>query len=109
MRHESLLLMRGLRSVMLLLLLAMTACTSLPPTSSVEPDGWQRSLEQRGQLTRWTLKGRLGVQTESDGGSLDLFWRQHGAAYTIRLIAPLGQGTLLIKGDGRAVMFQPHR
>jgi outer membrane lipoprotein LolB len=46
------------------------------------------------------------VQTEYEGGSFDLFWQQHGAVYTVRLIAPLGQGTVLIHGDDDGVSIR---
>jgi outer membrane lipoprotein LolB len=39
------------------------------------------------------------VQTEKNGGSLDIIWKQLEQEYSIRLIAPLGAGNYLIQGN----------
>lgn len=98
--------LKASRAVTALLLVTLASCTYLPETSSTMPAGWQDTVHQRNQITSWKVRGRLGVQTETDGGSLDLYWKQDGEAYTIRLIAPLGQGTVLIKGDASGVSIR---
>lgn len=63
------------------------------------PAGWQQSLQEKNQIISWRIQGKLGIQTEKDGGSLDVFWSQQGDAYQIRMIAPMGQGAVLIRGN----------
>lgn len=65
------------------------------------PVGWNQEQNNRKAITRWELRGRLGVQTASNGGMMDMTWRQAGDEFSIRLIAPLGSGTTLIQGDGQ--------
>jgi outer membrane lipoprotein LolB len=67
------------------------------------PQDWEARLQQHQQIEDWTIRARLGVQSETDGGSFDVFWQQVADAYEIRLIAPMGQGAVLINGDSNGV------
>jgi len=74
--------------------------TTEPPVDpTAEPSTWAAEQQQRLQIKNWEIRGRLGVQTETSGGSLDLIWKQAEEEYSIRLIAPLGAGNYLIQGD----------
>lgn len=96
-----------LRGVVVVVLLAVQfSCSLLPKATSQSPDNWLQTVAQRQQLSSWKLTGRLGMQTETNGGSLDLFWKQKNDAYKIRLIAAMGQGTILIQGDAHGVMLR---
>ena len=64
-----------------------------------EPAGWIAEQHKRQQIKIWEIRGRLGVQTETNGGSLDIIWKQSDEDFSIRLIAPLGAGNYLIQGD----------
>ena len=64
-----------------------------------EPAGWAAEKQARQQIENWEIRGRLGVQTESTGGTMDIIWKQSGDDFTIRLIAPLGAGSYLIRGE----------
>lgn len=87
-------------------LLVQFSCSYLPTTTSQVPENWPQTVAQRQQLAAWKLTGRLGIQTENNGGSLDLFWSQQHDSYKIRLIAALGQGTILIQGDASGVTLR---
>ena len=96
-----------LRSVILMVFLATQfSCSYLSKATSQSPDNWLQTVAQRQQLSSWKLTGRLGMQTENNGGSLDLFWNQQNDVYKIRLIAAMGQGTILIQGDALGVMLR---
>lgn len=82
-----------------ILISILAACASISEQVSERPEDWDARLQQHQQLNDWTIKARLGVQTETEGGSFDLFWQQIADAYDIRLIAPMGQGAVLINGD----------
>lgn len=98
-------MLRRLLGVSLLLL--ASACTQLEVKQEapaavakpVQPAGWQAAKKQRMAIRSWELRGRLGVQTENNSGTLDLTWQQDGDEYVIRLLAPMGQGTYLITGN----------
>ncbi|MBE9567546.1 MAG: outer membrane lipoprotein LolB [Proteobacteria bacterium] len=63
------------------------------------PAGWTVQKEKRQQIKNWEVRGRLGVQTETEGATMDIIWKQAEDEYSIRLIAPLGAGSYLILGD----------
>ncbi len=69
------------------------------PPEPVQPADWPVSRQQRQAIHSWELRGRLGIQTEHNGGSLDINWKQDNNDYVIRMIAPMGQGMYLISGD----------
>jgi outer membrane lipoprotein LolB len=64
-----------------------------------EPAGWPEEQRKRQQISIWEIRGRLGVQTATNGGSLDIIWKQSGEEFSIRLIAPMGAGSHLIQGN----------
>jgi len=81
----------------------LAACASITEQVLDRPEDWEARLQQHQQIEDWTIKARLGVQSETDGGSFDVFWQQVADAYEIRLIAPMGQGAVLINGDSNGV------
>ena len=87
------------RLTFVLICLTLASCTMVKEKSSLQPVGWQGQLEQRQQIKVWEVRGRLGVQTQTTGGSMDLIWKQSGEDYKIRLILPLGSGSYLIQGN----------
>lgn len=64
-----------------------------------EPVGWSVEQQKRQQIKSWEIRGRLGLQTEDNGGTMDLIWKQSVDEFSIRLMAPLGSGNYLIQGD----------
>jgi outer membrane lipoprotein LolB len=92
-RHFSFRLAIGLGCLML------ASCAAIKERTIKEPEGWVAEQQQRQQIQIWELRGRLGVQTETTGGGLDIIWKQSEQEYSIRLIAPLASGNYLIQGD----------
>ena len=89
-----------------ILLLMLVSCATVKEQKTKEtgpitrePAGWSDEKQKRQQITNWEIRGRLGVQTESNGGSLDIIWKQSGDDFTIHLIAPLGGGSHHIQGE----------
>ncbi|MCG6936648.1 MAG: lipoprotein insertase outer membrane protein LolB [Gammaproteobacteria bacterium] len=64
-----------------------------------EPAGWAAEQHKRQQISIWEIRGRLGVQTASNGGSMDIIWKESNEEFSIRLIAPMGAGSHLIQGN----------
>ena len=63
------------------------------------PEGWQQQQSQRLKIENWEIRGRIGVQTKTNGGSMDIIWKQAQQSYSIRLIAPLGAGSYHVQGE----------
>lgn len=85
--------------VVALTCLTLTSCATIKQQVRTEPADWLAEQQKRQQIKIWEIRGRLGVQTESNGGTMDIIWKQSGQGFSIRLIAPLGAGTYLIQGD----------
>lgn len=81
------------------LLMLVSCATVKEQTTMKEPVGWQAAQRQRQQIKNWEIRGRLGIQTENDGGTLDIIWQQAEQDFTIRLIAPFGAGNYLVQSD----------
>jgi len=83
------------------MLLVLASCATVKPqiTTKQEPAGWQADKQQRQKIKNWEIRGRLGVQTETEGGTLDIIWKQSGQDFTIHLIAPFGAGNYLVHSD----------
>ena len=84
----------------------LASCASISEQVLDRPADWKARLQQHQQIENWTIRARLGVQSETDGGSFDVFWQQAADAYEIRLIAPLGQGAVQITGDNGGVTIR---
>lgn len=83
-----------------LALLMLASCATVKEQTTIkEPAGWQAEQQKRQQINTWEIRGRLGIQTENDGGTLDIIWKQAEQDFTIRLIAPLGAGNYMVQGD----------
>jgi outer membrane lipoprotein LolB len=99
-----------MRTPLLLLGLAllMAGCSSAPPRPQPADTqaAWQQHRQQLSALHNWRITGRLGIQTGHEGWHAGLDWQQHNGDYTIRITAPLGQGSLLLQGDTAGVTLQ---
>jgi outer membrane lipoprotein LolB len=100
----------GFAIIVICLLLASCATVEQQPVEDIvvekekaviEPAGWQAEQQQRQQIRVWEIRGRLGVQTETNGGSMDIIWKQSNEDYSIHLIPPLGAGSYLIQGNSQ--------
>jgi outer membrane lipoprotein LolB len=93
---------------LLLVLLILTSCASpITRISSITADEiWQIRRERLQQLEQWQLKGRIGFVSERESGSASLYWKQDGDAYELKIVAPLGVGSLVVAGDDSGVVLQ---
>jgi len=79
--------------------LALVSCATIKEQVKTEPATWAAEQIKRQQVSSWEVRGRLGVQAELTGGSMDIIWKNDGENFSIRLIAPLGAGSYLVQGD----------
>lgn len=81
------------------LLAFVSACTTQPVMPPSEARArWDSRQERLGQLDRWKLNGRISLVTPTEAWQADLIWAQRQQQFDIKLIAPLGQGTLVLRG-----------
>ena len=88
--------------------LFLNACATTNINEKIpESVNWQQHQLALTQLQRWTINGRLSVQTEDDGGQADFTWQQNTPThYDIRLLAPMGAGTIFIHGRDNGVALK---
>lgn len=87
---------------------SLTSCGGVvtkPITGSAEQI-WAQRQTQLSNINHWQLRGRIGFVTQQDSGSASLYWQQSGDTYEIKVIAPFGQGSLLIVGDQQGVILK---
>ena len=73
------------------------------PTEEPPKTAWEKHRAAVAGITRWTLQGRIAVDTGKDSLTAGLHWEQQGEDYNLRVMAPLGQGTFELKGDPQQV------
>ena len=87
--------------IVIVLSIALASCAVVKEKTIIEPANWKAEQLKRQQISVWEIRGRLGLQTETTGGVLDIIWKQSEEDYSIRLIAPLGAGSYLIQGNDK--------
>jgi outer membrane lipoprotein LolB len=94
-----------MRLLLLPLLLLLGACSmapSRPPAADPEAT-WDAHRAAVLAVDEWRLNGRIGVRSDGSGWHASLFWHQDDGRYDIRIVAPLGQGSVRLVGDDRQV------
>lgn len=88
------------RLILLAVLALPLAACSLAPVSErdVRLEHWQPP-----DWSAWRLTGRISVHYGEEGWHAGLVWRHSPETFDLRLQGPLGQGALLLQGDGDSV------
>lgn len=87
----------------------LNGCAELMPSSAgstTENADWAKRQKQLTAIERWTVQGRIAIETTAEGGSATLNWDQDGERYAMRITAPLGQGTFELQGDEDGVSLR---
>ena len=84
----------------------LAGCAISPPTPSGDQTAWMARQKELARLDHWQAVGRIGVVNGQDGWHANFQWNQQEPDYRIDLIGPLGQGRVLIQGNGRQVSLQ---
>lgn len=67
---------------------------------------WEKHQAQLLSLKDWKIQGRLGLYTPDEAWPGDVLWSQSGQGYDIRIIAPLGAGSMHIYSVEGGVMLE---
>ncbi len=67
---------------------------------------WEARVARLTPLKSFALNGRIAVQHEAQGGQARVQWEQADESFSLRLSAPLGQGSFALKGDAEQVSLQ---
>ncbi|PWY57545.1 outer membrane lipoprotein LolB [Legionella qingyii] len=102
--------MKSMKHFIIIPFFLLTACA--PPRPAAElPENKVMPVEQRKAKTEtvssWEIRGAMAAKNKNKGWSATMNWKQSGpGAYQIRLMGPLGGGTVLIDKKGDIVTFQ---
>lgn len=82
-----------------------------PRPSSIAPQNEAMSVNKREVETKtvssWVIKGALAAKNSKKSWTAALNWKQDGANhYQIRLLGPLGSGSIMIEKKGSVVTFR---
>lgn len=90
-----------MRILLIALLALLAGCAPLMerPVPHDTEQAWQLHQHQIADIDSWFLRGRLAIRDDRESWTASLHWRQQPAEYVMRLLAPLGQGTVELRGD----------
>lgn len=91
----------------ILMVSLISACARGPllPDKQQRVD-WQQHQDRLLALTDWNIQGRVGLYTPDEAWPGDIHWKQTGHDYDMRIIAPLGAGSLHIYSVEGGVMLE---
>jgi outer membrane lipoprotein LolB len=72
----------------------------------VASPAWAAREQQLAALQAWTLRGRISVRSDDQAWHGTIYWRQQDERYDLKLIAPLGQGTVSVQGGPGGVVLR---
>jgi outer membrane lipoprotein LolB len=95
--------------------LALLAACALPdvrptPEPAIDPvaSAWDARVATLTSRANFGLRGRIAIQRGSEGAQAQLSWTQAAETWDLRLVAPLGQGTVRLEGaPGEVVLSTP--
>lgn len=98
--------------LLLTLFFFLNACTSVTPFKNYIPKPENKELvaqhkDLAKKVSSWELQGAIAAKNKSKGWTAAMYWTQNSVhSYQIRLMGPLGAGTVLITRKGNQIYFQ---
>ncbi len=89
------------RLVLLALIALLAACAIPGGVELPELPDWESRSRVLGGVDEWEFAGRIGVSAGDEGFNGQLWWRQDGSVFRVRISGPLGIGTVFINGNRR--------
>ena len=92
-------------------ILLLSACSSTPhrtdESAGTKVNPIRESRLDKHMISSWDINGAIAAKNKSKAWSASMNWVQNGPnAFHIRLIGPLGSGSLLITKSGHTTTFQ---
>ncbi|MGH8245104.1 MAG: lipoprotein insertase outer membrane protein LolB [Gammaproteobacteria bacterium] len=85
----------------------IAGCAATPPvTDAALALEWEARRVKLSAMQDWHLKGRIAFQLDREAWSAILHWQQRRHEYVLRLIAPLGRGTIELTGSDSGVSLR---
>lgn len=83
------------------LLIILSGCSALGVQQPVTPPAgsWVEYQLEMTAITDWELSGKIGIRTQDNSQSANLYWQQLDQQYAIEMTGPLGQGGARIVGQ----------
>jgi outer membrane lipoprotein LolB len=99
---------RGKFLLMVLAIALVFGCAPLrqPPPPSDPEQVWQARQRVLRESEAWKLKGRVVIDAIEEVWTGTLHWRQQGEEFEIRWMAPLGQGSVELRGNPARVTLR---
>lgn len=102
--------MNAIKRLTILSFCLLTACAPPRPAEQL-PENKVIPLEKRkaetATVSSWEIHGAMAAKNKSKGWSATMNWVQNGpGSYQIRLMGPLGGGTVLIDRKGSTITFK---
>lgn len=85
-----------LRALVAVLVVALSACVSLPEVSAPVNDSMAQRIAKLSVLDDWSMQGRIAVKQPGGSGQGKILWEQTGETTDIGLAGPLGAGAINI-------------
>ena len=102
--------MRMMQSVIVIPVCFLTACAPPKPATELPQNEVMPLVERKAKtntVSAFTIVGAIAAKSKNKGWSASLNWAQRGAnSYQIRLMGPLGGGTVLINKHDSVVTFK---
>jgi len=99
------------RAVVLLLVLFVSACQTAPKNiggglKKFEPSGFADQYQKRSDDSSWKLKGAFSFANEDENVQGKVFWNQTDSQTQIKLLGPLGAGSVKLNIEPHVASMQ---
>ena len=85
-------------SYIAIIALMLHACGAGPKRETFTSDQDERSQKLR-SADHWNIQGRVSIVTGNDGWNGSIRWKQVETHFDIRIVGPLGQGSMWLQGS----------
>lgn len=93
--------------ILLLVVTALTACSTTPPHSFVADPGkkWAQRKMELSAINNWLLNGRIAIINGQESWHLNMDWQHHSDKYILDLSGPFGAGRAQLTGSAAGVVL----
>jgi len=95
------------RFILLLAVIALTACTTTPPLEFVADPAkkWEQRKSELSEINDWFLNGRIAIINGHESWHMSMKWQRHDDKYILDLSGPFGAGHAQLTGTKDGVVL----